>query len=210
MIIAREVRIYLLILLLFAIVLQVYLGWIPAMIVLGLTVPIAYIFRDPVCKVPSAPLAIVSPVDGEVIAVEQQEDPWLKRKAVRIRLKMALWDAHVLRSPIEGKIRNQWAEKGDEPHIKRRYTYWIQTDEQDDIVYSIATGNFAPFIKIDLRCGERTGQGQKSGYLYFCGIVDVLVPEFSRIQLNAGDMVTCGSTVLAQIIHDNNTLLKAS
>ena len=210
MIIAREVRIYLLILLLSAIVLKVYLGWIPALIVLGLTLPIAYIFRDPACKVPSAPLAIVSPANGEVIAVDQLEDPWLKRNAVRIRIKMSLWNVHVLRSPIEGKIKNQWTEKGDEPHIQRRYTYWIQTDEQDDIVYSVATGNFAPFIRIDLRCGERTGQGQKSGYLYFSGIVDVLVPEFSRIQLNPGDTVSCGSTVLAQIIHDNNSLLKAS
>lgn len=210
MIIAREVRPYLLILLLSAIILKVYLGWIPALMAFGVILPVAYIFRDPFCTVPSAPLAIVSPVNGEIIGIDNVEDRWLNRKAIKIRIKMTLWDVHVLRSPIEGKIRNQWAEKGDEAHILKRYTYWIQTDEQDDIVYSIATGKFAPFLRIGLRCGERTGQGQKSGYLYFSGVVDVLVPEFSRIQLNVGDRADCGSTVLAQIIHDNNPVLKAS
>jgi phosphatidylserine decarboxylase len=210
MIIAREVRIYLLILLLLTIILKVYFGWITALIALGMIIPIAFVFRDPICTVPSAPLAIVSPVNGEILAIETLDDPWLNRKAVKISIKMSFWDVHVLRSPIEGKIRNQWTEKGNETGIKRRYTYWIQTDEQDDIIYSVATGKSAPFIKINLRCGERTGQGQRSGYLYFCGIVDVLVPEFSRIRLKVGENVDSGSTVLAEIIHDNNSPLKAT
>ncbi len=180
------------------------------MIILGVIIPIAYIFRDPVCKVPPAPLAIVSPINGEIIDIEPIDDPWLKRKSIKIRIKMTLWNVHVLRSPIEGKIKNQWTEKCNEPGIQRRYTYWIQTDEQDDIVYSIATGNCAPFVKIMLRLGERTGQGQKSGFLYFNSIIDVLVPDSCRIQLNVGDTVDSGSTVLAEIIHDNNSLLKAS
>lgn len=200
--IAREIRVFLFVLLLLAISAKVYFGWIAALALLSIIIPVAWIFRDPSCQVPSAPLAIVSPASGEVISVEPVNDPWLERKAVRIRIRMSFWNAHILRSPIEGKVKNQWTDKGEEKGMVRRYTYWIQTDESDDIVYSIATGSFAPLIRINLRCGERTGQGQKSGCLYFSGITDVLVPENSRLVAKPGDAVDSGSSILAQILHD--------
>ena len=205
MIVAREVRIFLIVIILLAISAKVYFGWLTALMLLSIIFPVAFLFRDPICHVPPAPLGIVSPANGEIIAIEKTNDPWINRPAIKIRIKMSIWNVHILRSPIEGKVKNQWAADGDESGIKRRYTYWIQTDEQDDVIYSIATEKCSPFIKINLTCGERTGQGQKSGFLYFCGIIDVLIPEQSRLELKIGDLVNSGSTVLAHIIHDNNS-----
>ena len=130
-------------------------------------------------------------------------DKWIDRNAIRISIRMSFWHLHILRSPIEGKVKNQWATYGEGDTISKRYTYWIQTDEGDDVIYSIATGKFSPLIKISLSSGERTGQGQKSGYLYFSGIIDVLIPEQTRMTLNVGDVVDSGSSVLAQIVHHN-------
>ena len=123
---------------------------------------------------------------------------------------MSYLDVHILRSPIEGKVKNQWAQTNLDNGIKKRYTYWIQTDEGDDIVYSIGTVKFSPFLGINLRCGERTGQGQRSGYLYFSGIVDVYVPETSRIMINTDDNIEAGSSILAMIIHKSGAQLTST
>jgi phosphatidylserine decarboxylase len=204
MIVAREVRFYLIVLFLIAISVKVYIGWYAAIGVLIILIAIAFLFRDPVCHVPSAPLAIVSPINGEIISIDKVDDNWISREAIKIQIKMSFWHTHKLRSPIEGKVKNQWAEYGKEASVRKRYTYWIQTDENDDVIYSVAIGKIAPFIQIKLRCGERTGQGQKSGYLYFSGIIDVLIPVHTKLNIAVGDIVNSGSTVLAEIIHDNN------
>ncbi|NNE37141.1 MAG: hypothetical protein HKN08_02460, partial [Gammaproteobacteria bacterium] len=201
MIVAREIRLTLIVLVITAIAAKVYVGWFPALLIAGLVVIVAYLFRDPVCSIPSAPLAIVSPASGRVIGIEKTSDNFLDRPAIKISISMSYLDTHILRSPIEGKVRNQWAESKPDNGIKKRYTYWIQTDEGDDIVYSIGTVNALPFMGIDLRCGERTGQGQKSGYLYFSGIVDVYLPETSRVLVNDNDKIDAGTSILAMIIH---------
>jgi len=204
MFIAREVRIFVVVLVLLAITAKVYLGWLIALAILILILPVVFIFREPICHIPASPLAVVSPANGDVIAIETVTDPWLNRTAKRYRIKMSFWHIHTLRSPIEGKVKNQWAAGAKEAGVSRRYTYWIQTDEGDDVVLSIATGIFAPFTRINLRCGERTGQGQQCGYLYFCGVIDVLMPERTRTELKVGDKIACGSTILGQLIHDNH------
>ncbi len=210
MIVAREIRLALIVMVIIAISIKVYMGWLPALVVATVIVIVAYLFRDPICTIPSAPLAIVSPVSGHIESIEKTSDTYLNRQAIRIRIHMSYLDTHILRSPIEGKVRNQWAESSPDNDTKKRYTYWIQTDEGDDIVYSIGTGNFAPFLNIDLRCGERTGQGQKSGYLYFFGIVDVYVPESSRILVSEGDTIDAGASILAMIIHKSGAQLTST
>jgi phosphatidylserine decarboxylase len=52
-----------------------------------------------------------------------------------------------------------------------------------------------------LHSGERVGQGQRCGYFYFGGVVDVFMPIQSKVQVEVGQYVEYGSTVLAQIIH---------
>ena len=202
--IAREIRVFLFAVILAVVSVKVFFGWTPALILLAACLPVIYLFRVPACQVPSAPLAVLSPANGEIIALEPVEDPWLKRTATRCRIRMSFWHVHRLRSPIEGKIRNQWASNGGgEAGVRRRYTYWIQSDEGDDIIFSVATGRLAPFTRITLRCGERTGQGQPCGYLYFTGCLDVLFPEHTRIDLKVGQVVDAGESVLGQFIHKN-------
>lgn len=200
--IAREVRLALVVVLLLAISAKVFIAWEVGLIMLLLAAPVIYVFRDPLCTVPASPLGVLSPANGSLVTVETVVDPWLNRPAKRCRISMSLLNIHTLRSPVEGKVRKQWAAETSEPGLKRRYTYWIQTDEGDDIVLSVATGRFAPFVHVDLQCGERTGQGQRCGYLYFEGAIDLYLPERTRIDLKSGDSVNCGSTIIGQLIRN--------
>src|SRR5438034_10769041 len=65
-----------------------------------------YFFRDPDRSVPSGPVA-VSPADGKVVAVKT-ESPTV----TRVSIFLNIFDVHVNRTPISGKITDVRYDKG--------------------------------------------------------------------------------------------------
>lgn len=198
--IARSMLPVLVLLLLAAILALYYYGWFPFILISVVFLALCFISRDPRREVPSSPLAILSPASGRITAIEQETDPWLKRPAVRYRINMSLWDVHSLRSPTEGKVMNEWAAAEPGPG-RRRYTYWIQTDEGDDIVLSLIMGMSSLIVRLTPRTGDRVGHGQALGFLFFAGVVEVYAAENSKILAEPGTGVKSGSDILGQFVH---------
>ena len=69
-----------------------------------LFVALFLLFRDPRRLLPSAPLGVVSPVDGKVVAVDRAETGVLQGKAHRIRIEIDSFGTYTARAPVEGKI----------------------------------------------------------------------------------------------------------
>ena len=177
-----------------------FFGWLESIVFLLLLATAIFLFRDPVCEVPADPLAILSPASGEIVSICEVEDYWLSRRAQRIRIKLSIADTHSLRSPIEGKVINQWHSTEAGGEFKRHCAFWIQTDESDDLVFGLGMDTPALFTRMTLRSGERAGQGQRCGYLYLSGTVDIYVPENARLQLGSGDVVSAGTSILAHFV----------
>jgi len=167
-----------------------------------------FLLRDPQRTIPSLPLAILSPVEGKVIETDETDDPWtskqgLNRQARRIRLKMSSLDVFSFRSPVEGKVMEQWSEKCEAENGQRKFAFWIRTDEGDDVVTVFRLRPCAAIcFRIYIQSGERLGQGQRCGFLYFGGIVDVFIPASSKLQVEPGQSITSGEGILAYLIHD--------
>jgi phosphatidylserine decarboxylase len=167
---------------------------------------VAFMFRNPVRPIPASPLAVVSPVDGRVVAVEPVEDPYLKRPALRVALCMSALSVYFSRSPVEGKVLNVWHVGGSEGLLGRltasgrRTALWIQTDEADDVVFVMRHGPLSR-PRCHSHTGERLGQGQRCGYIPFGGCVEVLLPTNARIEQRVGEYVLAGSDVLATLLH---------
>ena len=202
-IIAREGWPVLVVIFFLAVISKVYLGWMPVVLLLCLFLVIVYILRNPYRVIPSAPLAILSPASGVVKSVEKVHEKFLSRPCIKLQLKTSLWDMHALVSPIEGKVMKQWMEEIDGADYNRRYSYWIQTDEGDDVVMSLLLGKWSPFTRMFMRSGERVGQGQYCGFLYYTGAVEVYLPTNSRIDIVVGDRMCSGSDILGRFIHEN-------
>jgi phosphatidylserine decarboxylase len=168
-----------------------------------------FLLRDPQRTIPSLPLAIVSPVEGQVIEIDEIDDPWtrkqgLNRQARRTRLKMSSLGVYSFRSPVEGKVMEQWSEKCDAENGQRKFAFWIRTDEGDDVVTVFRLRTCAAIcFRIYIQSGERLGQGQRCGFLYFGGTVDVFIPASSKLEVEAGQAITSGEDILAHIIHEN-------
>src|SRR4030067_438138 len=69
-------------------------------------------FRDPARAIPQEPGTLVCPADGRVIAVDEVEDPYLKRPARRISIFMNVFNVHSNRMPLAGEVRQAWYQPG--------------------------------------------------------------------------------------------------
>ena len=173
-------------------------GFQASIIFWGLGLLVLYLFRDPERVIPALPLAVVSPVDGEVIAVDAVEDPYLQRASTLITLRMNPSGVYITRSPTEGKVLQppNMANNGQAP-----FGVWLQTDEGDDVVMVVGRGRLHSNPRCYIRFGERIGQGMRCGFVPLGGRVDVYVPQNSRVSVTAGDRVQGGSDVLATLVH---------
>ncbi len=156
---------------------------------LGVTAGLLYLFRDPARQVPAAPLGVVSPADGRVLAVDRLESSPLPGPAWRIRLRVSALGVFSLRSPIEGKIQPP----ADGCHV-------VCTDEGDPVAWAVAGHPwFAP--RCYLQPGERVGQGQRCGFALLARNAEIYVPANSLVAVGPGQRVRAGESILASLVH---------
>ncbi len=199
--IAREAWAILSVLLGLTVLAQFLIGPVAFVISLVILSVAAYLFRDPNRVIPSQPLAIVSPVHGIVTLVEEAEEVRLHNNTIRVQITVRAHDIYSFRSPIEGKVIDQWCSAPDENESRRHFDFQIKSDEGDTVVTAIRLKDIIRRFHMYLHSGERVGQGQRCDYFYFGAIIDVFIPLQSKVQVEVGQYVESGSTVLAQIIH---------
>jgi phosphatidylserine decarboxylase len=161
----------------------------------------AFVFRDPTREVPSSPLAVVSPADGQVLSIEPCQDPFIDREAIRISIQMSFLGIYTTRSPIEGKVVKRWYPRERDNVESSSFGLWIQTDEEDDVTLVITRTSFINSPRCFVQSGERVGQGQRCGFIRFGTIIDLYVPANSRIDVAQGQKVKAGSDVVATLVH---------
>ncbi len=175
-----------------------YLGWlwsVPVWLCCGF---IVYLFRDPEREIPSSPLAVVSPADGQVTTVQEVDDPYLDRQSIQLVIQMNSAGVYSTRSPVEGKILEP-RNSGD--GTNRPHGVWLKTDEDDDLVVVMHRGPLNNLPRCFVRIGERVGQGQRCGYIQMGGRVEVFLPLNSRVLVDTGSRVKAGSDVIATLVH---------
>ncbi len=162
-----------------------------------------YLFRDPHREIPSLPLAIVSPADGVIISVEETEDPYIKRSAICIKVRMSFWGTYITRSPTEGKVLERWFRGPAEVAgtLLTAQGLWVQTDEKDDVVLAMTHRSVLNMPRCYVQSGERIGQGQRCGLICFGSDLEVYVPDNSKVEVKAGDKVQAGSDIIATLVH---------
>lgn len=185
------------------------------MVGLSLAIPVTilllivlFMFRDPRRKIPPSPLGVVSPADGKIVALDKISSPYglNGREMHRISIQMSPSGVFSLRSPMEGKVIEQWFFQGEEGEVERhepyvRYAHWVQSDEQDDVIITIGNPPAARHPHCEIQSGERIGQGQRCGYIFWGTRVDLLLPVSSRIEVKLGSKVKSGSDIVATLIH---------
>jgi phosphatidylserine decarboxylase len=182
------------------------LGWLAA---IG-TLWCAYFFRDPERVTPVRDGIVVAPADGRVSrivnAVPAQELGLGERPLPRVSIFMSVFDCHVNRSPVTGKIErivyrpgafvNADLDKASEDN--ERNSFLIATDRGRIGVVQIA-GLIARRIVCFVRQGASVGIGERIGLIRFGSRVDIYLPEGVRPLVAEGQTAIAGETVIADL-----------
>lgn len=164
-------------------------------------------FRDPPRHPVAGPGLVLSPADGRVVAVEETEDPWLKRRALKISVFMSVFNVHSNRSPVDGEVKEQWYHSGrffnavldKASRENERNALWIKTDDGQDITCVQVAGLVARRILSYVAPGDRLVRGQRYGFIRFGSRLDVYLPSDARPRVGLGDKVRAAVDVLATL-----------
>ena len=164
---------------------------------------VLYFFRDPERQIPTEPGAVVSPADGHV--VEIVEELLNGRVGKRISIFLSVFDVHVNRVPVAGKISGVIYRPGRFYAAMRKRA--SQQNEQNiitvatpagDIVFKQIAGAIARRVICWKRVGDQVKLGERVGMIRFGSRVDVWLPSGSEIVVRRGQKVHGGSSILAR------------
>ena len=161
-----------------------------------------WFFRDPEREVPALAGAVVSPADGRVTAVSPVEVEGQPR--TRISIFLNVFDVHVNRAPIAGRIAKVEYRSGKFRNamgagsaLENEQNVVTVEGEGQTVVFKQIAGLLARRIVFWKAVGESTARGERVGLIKFGSRVDVLLDRAAALQVKIGDKVHGGSSVLA-------------
>ncbi len=183
------------------------LGWLATLA----TVWCAYFFRDPARVTPIRDGVVVAPADGRVSqlsnAAPPQELNLGDRPLPRISIFMSVFDCHINRSPVAGRIERIVYRAGK--FFSADLNKASEHNERNAFVIATATGQRVAVIQIAglvarrivcfAREGESVGAGARIGMIRFGSRVDVYLPAGARAAVAEGQTAIAGETVLADL-----------
>jgi phosphatidylserine decarboxylase len=205
--VAREGWALILGLLAVGLVLLVFRWYIAGAIALALGLFVAFFFRDPERPVPADPRLVLSPADGKVIVVGPAPagNP-LGEGATQVSIFLSVFDVHINRSPIGGRVARVDYHKGgflpawdDKASLQNEQNSVTVEDGARRVAFKQIAGLIARRIVFNKRPGDAVAPGERVGMIKFGSRVDVFVPREAQLRVAIGQRVAGGSSVLAEL-----------
>jgi len=183
------------------------LGWIG----LIATLWCIYFFRDPPRVTPLREGIVVAPADGRVCQVVSVVPPREldlgEAPLPRISIFMSVFDCHINRSPVAGRIERMVYRAGKfisadldkASEDNERNAFVIVTETGQRLVVVQIAGLIARRIVCFARESDLLGAGQRIGMIRFGSRVDVYLPVGTRVLAGEGQIAIAGETVLADL-----------
>ena len=180
------------------------LGWIATV----LTIWCALFFRDPARVTPVREGLVVAPADGRISMISQALPPAElglgDRPLPRISIFMSVFNCHVNRSPVAGRIERIAYRPG--AFINAELDKASEDNERNSLVIATGDGRIglvqiaglvARRIVSFVREGQTIGAGERFGLIRFGSRLDVYLPDGVKALVSAGQTAVAGETILA-------------
>jgi phosphatidylserine decarboxylase len=176
--------------------------WLAAILVLAGAF-VFFFFRDPNRALPADPNAVVSPADGWVLEVV--DEAFDGRPGRRVSIFMSLWDVHVNRAPVAGRIqqvehrpgRFYAAMRGRASAENEQNVVRLAAGRGPVVVKQIA-GWVARRIVLWKPEGSFVERGERLGMIRFGSRVEIWLPSEARVLVRPGEHLRGGASVLAE------------
>lgn len=164
-------------------------------------------FRDPARVVAGGPKSVLAPADGRVVVVEEADDPYLNRRALKVSVFMNVFNVHSNRSPIASTVMQKWYKPGgflnaalEKASLENeRCALHLKTADGRDITCVQIAGLVARRILNYVDGGTQLSPGQRYGFIRFGSRVDLYLPLDTKVKVVIGDKVSATSTVVAEL-----------
>ena len=183
------------------------LGWVG----ISLTIWCYYFFRDPKRTIPVRDGLLVSPADGVISLIEKTMPPpeldIEKEELTRISVFMNVFNCHVNRSPIAGKVMEINYRPGkffnaslDKASVdNERNSLVLQIPDGRQIVVVQIAGLVARRIVSFVKPKQTLRIGQRFGLIRFGSRVDIYLPTGVQPLVCIGQIMVSGETVIADL-----------
>lgn len=166
-----------------------------------------FFFRNPKRTISTDPNVLVSPADGKVMDIsEEEEELFLHTKCKKVTIFLSVFDVHVNRTPMAGKITfRQYTCGGFLPayranvgFVNERHSICIENGKRAVLVTQIA-GILARRIVSWTTLGDVLERGQRYGMIKFGSCTEIYVPTDAEITVKVGDHVRGGETIIGRL-----------
>jgi phosphatidylserine decarboxylase len=186
-------------------------GWLMA----GVTLWIAAFFRDPLRTTPVGRGLVIAPADGMVTMIATVPPPRElagsgglgSDPVIRVSIYMSIFDCHVIRTPVEGKIEkvayvqgklvNPQFDKASEDN--EREHMMVEAPGGQRIGFTLIAGVIGRRIVSWVREGEAVAAGQRVAMIRFGSRTDIYLPAGTSSQVLLGQRTVAGETILAKL-----------
>jgi phosphatidylserine decarboxylase len=173
-----------------------------------LTLFVIFFFRDPERGIPPGEKAILSPADGKVIQVQPcVEERFLQGPAIKISVFMSLFNVHVNRNPLSGRIADSAYSPGK--FLRADLDRASAANEQNALLVETAEGARLMVVQIAgliarrivcwVRKGDSVVRGQRFGLIRFGSRLDIYLPRDTQLQVRVGQKTLAGQTILGHL-----------
>ena len=182
------------------------LGWLGVIATLWC----AYFFRDPQRVTPVRDGIVVAPADGCVSRVAEAVPPkelgFGERPLPRVSIFMSVFDCHVNRSPVSGRLERIVYHHG--AFVSADLDKASENNERNALVIATAKGRIgvvqiaglvARRIVCFVRSGASVGAGERIGMIRFGSRLDVYLPDGVRPLVAEGQTAIAGETIIADL-----------
>lgn len=182
---------------------------------LVLTIWCLYFFRDPVRMVPDKKGFVISSADGRVSHItekvclpkELKKADNDKEEYTRVSTFLSVFDVHVNRIPIAGKIKEiayipgkfMNAELDKASDDNERSVTLIETEDKTEVAFVQIAGLIARRIKNNIKEDQDMKTGERMGIIRFGSRVDIYLPKGVAPQVVVGQRVVGGETVIGDL-----------
>ena len=179
-----------------------------------LTLLTIYFFRDPERTHVTNEKAVLTPADGKIISIDKLNnvDNHFKDKAIKISIFMSIFNAHINRIPIRGKIAQLSYHPGkffsanrDKASLCNEHNIvTLETYNRKKIVFVQIAGLIARRISCWVSKGDYVETGQRFGLIRFGSRLEVYLPPDSTLIVEKGEKVKAGQTVIGYLSESEN------
>lgn len=164
-------------------------------------------FRNPKRSTPINDDAIIAPVDGKVVVIEEVEEPeYFNDKRLQVSIFMSPINVHVTRYALGGTVSYSkyhpgkylvaWHPKSSTEN--ERTTVVVKNKSFGEVLYRQIAGALAKRIVNYANEGDEVIQGSDAGFIKFGSRVDLFLPLNTNVKVNIGDTVKGGVQVIAE------------